>query len=123
MNTDNFEQWYKLNKNLSAPLQEWNKTTTELFQKITQHNLEIMTDNVSRFSEQLKRLSNAKKPDEFITIQKDCINEDISATITNFQKIVHNTLENIEEISKLCGTLYEPTTFTTKTRERERTDK
>ena len=103
MYTEGFDQWFKLCKNINTPFTEWNKTTTEVFRNITQQQLEILEDNMSRVSEQLKRLSGVKKPEDWITLQKDCITEDVTATMEYLQKMSHLSLETMTKMSKLCN--------------------
>lgn len=107
MYNEGFEQFFKLGKHISTPVEEWNKAAAGILHKVAEQNMEILNDNFSRFSDQMKRLSNVKRPEDLITLQKDCINEDISSVIENSQKIVHMSMENIEEITKLCGTVRE----------------
>lgn len=108
MTTEGFEQWFKMNKTFSAPLGDLGKSSMELFRRTIEQNLEIFGDNCSRFSDQLKRLSAVRKPEEFLTFQKDVINENMAAMTENFQKIMRITMENLEEMTKLFGALREP---------------
>jgi len=103
MYTEGFEQWFKNAKNMSVPFNEWNKAATDILRRTTQENIDLLGDNLSLFSDQLKRMSNAKKPEDFINIQKDCINEGMSAAIESMQKIVNLSMKNMEEITKLYG--------------------
>jgi hypothetical protein len=112
MNTEGFEQLFKM-KNLS-PLGDLGKTSTDIFHRITQQNLELISGNLSRISEHLKRLGNIKKPEDLLLLQKDFINENLTAAIENTQKIIHLTMENMEEFTKLCGSLRETAASTAK---------
>ncbi|TAK78887.1 MAG: phasin family protein [Gammaproteobacteria bacterium] len=119
MFTEGFEQFFKTNKNLSTPLTEWNKTYTEMCRRIAQKNIEQMGENVSRFSEQLKQLSNMRKPEDFIQWQKECLEEEMAASMEYAQEIIHTSMANMEELTKLCkstcGTWHESTMTAAKT--------
>lgn len=101
---ESFDQLFKVNKNLTAPVSEWNKTLNEIGKRIAEQNLEIIGDNFNRISSQLKRLSSVRKPEDLFNLQKDCLSENISASIDVAQKISHMAMENMEEIAKLWGT-------------------
>lgn len=103
MYLEGFEQWYKMNKNLSTPVSDLSKATTEIFKRITEQNLEIIGENYSRFSEQLRRLSTIRKPEDLLNFQRDCLNENWTAALKNSQRLMHLTLENFEELSRLYG--------------------
>jgi hypothetical protein len=121
MYNDSFEQWLKANKNFTAPLGEWNKLSTDLLRRISQENIEMMSDNFSRWSDQLKRFGDVKKPEDLINVLRECINENITATMENSQQLLHSTVEHMEECAKACGTLQEKTLKTAaKEKERER---
>lgn len=124
MYNEGFEQFAKLSKHITAPMSEWHKAATDIAQRMTQQQIEIVSENFSRLSDQMKRFSHIKRPEDVITLQKDCLNEDISAVIENSQKLVHMSMENMEELTKLCGTVREsvltPTFNNTDKRERER---
>lgn len=104
MYIEGFEQWFKLNKNIGMPLHEWNKITTDICKRMAAQNLEILGEGYSRFSERLKRLTNIKKPEDLINLQKDILNEDITLTLAYLQKMVHLSLENMDELAKSWGT-------------------
>src|SRR3990167_8312721 len=95
-----------MNKHLMNPLGEWNQAANEIFQKTMQQNLEIMGEHISRASDQLKHFSQLKNPNEFFNFQKDCINENMNACVECTQKIVSNTMEHMEELTKLCGSVW-----------------
>lgn len=120
MYIEGFEQWFKLNRNLSTPLSDWSKTTTELFRRTAQQHLEIMEENFSRWSDQIKRLSNVKKPEDFLNLQKDCMSENMNATLENIQKLTQISMKNVEELSKLCVSFREPITPKSMDKEREK---
>lgn len=109
MYTEGYDQWFKLNKNISAPLTELNQATTTMYKHMTEQHLELLGDNFTRLSDQLKRFTNARKPEDFINLQKECMNENITATIEGFQKILQTSMENFEEFTKLCNTFRDNT--------------
>lgn len=115
MYTEGFEQWFKMNKNMTGPLNEWNKTCTEMGRRIAQQNLEILGDNISRLSDRLKRLSSIRKPEDFFNLQKECLQEDMTAAIEGTQKLIHTTMQNMEEFTKLWGSVCNATQETTTT--------
>ena len=101
MYNENFEQWYKLNKNLGAPVSDLTKALAEMGKRISEQNVALFEENAARISNQLKRLGNVKKPEDFFELQKDCFSENITAGIETVQKIVRMSMENLEEISNL----------------------
>ncbi len=108
---EGYEQFLKMNKNLTGPMQDWYKLTTELYQHTMQQNLEIWSENVSRFSEQLKRLANVHKPEELLNEHRSILSEDMNAAVETMQKVMHTNMETVEEMSKLCGTFCESATL------------
>jgi hypothetical protein len=103
MYTEGFEKWFNLNNNLTNPLREWNKVTTEFTKRLAAQNIEMMNDQVTRFSHQLKILGNIKSPQEFIHLQNKWFNENLTANMEATQKIIRSTIENIEDITTLLG--------------------
>lgn len=103
MYTEGYSQWTKLNKQFAEPMSEWHKVTTELCQRLTEQQLDIMGEHLSRMSNQLKRLTNVRKPEDFINLQKECLSEDVTAAIECMQKVIHTSMENMEEIANICG--------------------
>lgn len=103
MYLEGFEQWYKMNKTFSSPVNDLGKATTEVFKRITEQNLEIIGENYTRFSDQLRRLSSIRKPEELMNFQRECWTENWSAVLRNSQKLMHLTLENFEELSRMYG--------------------
>jgi hypothetical protein len=104
MYNENFEQWYKLNKNLGAPISDFTKALTIIGKRVSEQNIELLEENTTRLSDQFKRLSNVKKPEDFFELQKDCFNENMSAGVETLQKLMQTSMENLEEISKLWST-------------------
>jgi len=110
MITDGFEQWLKLNKNLNTPITEWGKASSELYRHLSEENIEILNETLSRVAEQMKRLSNVRSPEDLLNLQKECISEDVHAMIKHWQKISHLQQEGVEEcIKSVSGTLHEST--------------
>lgn len=109
-NNHGFESFLNMGKNLQHPMSDLSKASTEICQRLVQENIEILEDNVSRFSDQLKRLARVRRPEELISLQKDCFNEGVSATIQNMQKYVHMSMESMEEFTKLAGSAQEVAT-------------
>lgn len=109
MYNEGFEQWLKMNRHLTGPLSDWTKASTEFCQRMTEQNLEMLNENMGRITEELKDLSNVRGPDSLLNWQKNCFNKEMTAAIENTQKLVHITMDNIQEFTKLCGTsLHEP---------------
>ena len=103
MYTEHYDHWFKANKNFATPLTEWNKATAEICQRAAQKNLELIGDNFSLLSDQLKRFTSIRKPEELVTLQKECLAENMNAAAECLQKIMHISMENMEEFTKLCG--------------------
>lgn len=104
MYIEGYEQWFKLNKNWSSPLTEWNKATTDICKRMATQNLEFISENYTRFSERLKRLSSIKKPEDLLNLQREMLNEDMTLALENMQKLIHISMENMDELAKLWGT-------------------
>jgi hypothetical protein len=100
MVTEGFENYYKLGKNFLNPWNDIGKTVLDLCRRANQGTLEIAGDNLTRTAEQLKRLSSVKRPEEIINLQKECLNENISAWMSDFQKLLNLSLNSFEEINK-----------------------
>lgn len=116
---EGFDQWLRLNKNLSGPISEWGRVTNEMYRRLLQQNLTLLGDRLELLSDQCRRLSTARKPEEFVSILKDCCSEGTKATVKEMETVLHSSMENMEEISKLCGSsLREPFIAATKTAER-----
>lgn len=104
MYTDGFEHFLKMSKSTTGPLNEWYKLMMDLYQHTAQQNLEILSENVSRFSDQLKRVANVHKPEELLNEQRNILSEDVNAAVETMQKVIHTNMESMEEMTKLCGT-------------------
>ena len=109
MYSESLDQWFKANKNFTNPFMEWNKLATEICRHVAEQNIELLGENVSRMSEQLKRISHVKRPDDLLNLQKEIITEDVAAVIENTQKVIHLALESMEQCTKLCGTMRDTT--------------
>lgn len=105
MNTENFEQWYKQSKNFANPMNELNKTMTDLCRRATQEGLEIVSDNVSLLSDQMKRLSNIRKPEDYLNLTREYMTENMNASMSNVQKIMQLSMRTLEEMSHLSNNL------------------
>lgn len=104
MVTEGFEQYYKLGKNFLNPWNDVGKTVLDICRRANQGTLEIAGENLNRTAEQLKRFSSAKRPEEIINLQKDCLNENITAWMGDFQKLLNLSLGSFEEINKTFST-------------------
>jgi hypothetical protein len=101
MYTEGFEQWMKMSKNMNVPLGDFGRAMTDICRRFAQQNAEMLSDNFELWTDQLKRLSSVRRPEDFLALQKDIINEDVSASIQCMQKCIHSTVEAIEECNKL----------------------
>ncbi len=108
MYTEGFEQWLKLGKNVAAPFGDFGKTATEIGRRAMEQHLELLGENFSRYSDQLRRLSNVRKPEELLQLQKECLSENVTATIENTQKLLRLSMENVSELTKAFSSLREP---------------
>ncbi len=100
MVTEGFEQYFKLGKNFTNPWSDVSKTILDLCRRVNQGTLEIAGENLDRTADQLKRFSSVKRPDEAINLQKECLNENITAWMSDFQKLMNLSLSSFEEINK-----------------------
>ena len=82
-------------------LNEWGKATAEFYQRLTQQNLDWMGEHCSRKSDQLKRLTHIRKPEDLINLQKDCFNEDMRELIESSQRWIHASIENMEYLTRM----------------------
>lgn len=116
MYTEQFDQWLKTSKNLTTPLTELNKATAEIYRKIAEQHLEILTENANRISDQVQRLSTIKHTDDLLILQKDCLNENAQAVIESMQIMLNTTLESIDTFNQIGRHFQEvqPTPKTTK---------
>jgi len=120
MRTQDFDQWFKISKNMTTPFHEWSKACMEMGKRLTQQQLDMLSENVSRLSDQFNRLSRIRRPEEWIDLQKDCLHENINASMETVQKLIQLSVENVTQFTNLCGTLHEQTI---KTAEKEKTSK
>lgn len=105
MYTEGFEQFIKASK--SVPFQEWNRASLGLLRRTFQQQCEIMSDNFALMSEQCKRYSQAKNADDFgdlLNLHRHMLSEDLNAMMRSFQRSLQNSMENLEELTKLYGT-------------------
>ena len=100
MLTEGFEQYFKLGKNFLNPWSDAGKTLTDFLRRTNQGTLEIAGDTLSRTAEQLKRFSTAKRPEEILNLQKECLNENVTALMSDYQKLINLSLGSFEEMNK-----------------------
>lgn len=112
MITEGFEHWMQLNKNLFKPFSEWNKFSTELCYKTMQDQLEFLNDRLSHLSDHCKQLMHVKKPEEFFNLQKDCMQEELKASMHHIEKTIKHLVEELQTFSNLCATTVEKTANT-----------
>lgn len=109
MVTEGFEQYLKLGKTFLNPWGDIGKTYMEIYRRANQEALTIAGENLNRTADQLKRFSDVKRPDELFNLQKEYLNENISAIMGDVQKLINISLGSIEEINKaFTTTLKEP---------------
>lgn len=104
MVTDAFEQYNKLGKNFLNPWSDVSKAFMDLYRRANQGSLEVAGENLTRAAEQLKRFSCVKRPEELLGLQKECLNENITAWMSDFQKLMNISLGSFEEINKTFTT-------------------
>ncbi len=106
MFTEGFEQLFKTSKHLSNPLSEWNKTCTDMCRRIAQKNVELVGENVSHFSEQMKKLSTIRKPEELLIWQKEAVEEQLTTNMKYAQELIQASMANVEELVSLFQHIY-----------------
>ena len=100
MVTEGYEQYFKLGKNFMNPWNDVNKTVWDICRRANQGALEIAGENLNRTADQLKRFSSVKRPEEVPALQKECLNENISAWMADFQKLLNLSMSGFEEVNK-----------------------
>ena len=108
MRNQTFEHASKLTQFMSPPLGEWGRLTMDICCRTAQQNLEMMGENLLLWSDQLKKLDNAKQPEDWLMIQKDFFNEAMSAGVENWQRLTNLAMENIESMSNIAGSAPNP---------------
>lgn len=83
-----------------SQLNNISKSATEVFRTLAEQQLEILSGNISLVSDQIKRLSNAKNPTDFLTTQKECLAEGVNTTVKNMQKVLNTSLESMQQLTK-----------------------
>lgn len=101
MNNEHIEQWLRFNRSLTGPVQALGKASTDMLRKSAERQLEIINDSCKVVADQLRRATHLRKPEDFVTFQKECSNEYLNAFSDNVQKMAHLGLENVEEMLKL----------------------
>src|SRR3990167_11536926 len=76
---------------------------------MTQKNFELANENVFRLSDQFKRLTEVKKPEELLHLQRDFINENMNACMQGMQTFITSCTECIDEGMKMSKPLYTAT--------------
>ena len=130
MFNENFEQWYK-NKNFFTSTDEFSKQITELChvcQHTSHKNLELANENIFRLSDQFKRLTNVRKPEDFFNLQRDFISENMNACVHGMQTLMSTCAEGMDEYMKLCNKFmtsnsYNPSRDSYSTRSYEKPEK
>lgn len=100
MVTEGFEEYYKMSKNFLSPMNDISKTVWNLCRRASQGSLEMVSDNLNRGAQQLKHFSAVKRPEELLQLQKECLQENISAWMSNAQKLTNLSMSYFEEINK-----------------------
>ena len=120
MYTEGFDQWMKMNKNFSSPMSDLSKATTNICRNLTQEGMEMLTDNISLVSDQMKRISSVRKPEDYLNLSRECITEDMNAWMSNIQKIMQLSMQTMEELTRLSSNLRETATNISKTNKSEK---
>jgi hypothetical protein len=110
MYTEGFQQWFKMNKNFGSPLMGWNKACAGMYQSISEQQLELLSGNLTLLSDQLKRFSQIKTPEDYFNLSRDVIQEDMNTLINNLQILLQATLLQLEEFINLTNTYTEKAT-------------
>lgn len=119
MENKEFENWLNF-KTLGQPFSELNSTISDIAKRTTEQNFGIYAEAFSRYTDQLKRLSNIKRPEDYLTLMKECFNENVSAFIENSHKVTQNASQNMQELTRIMMSLRDPMTATTKMMEKAR---
>lgn len=90
------------------------KATQEIYRRTAKENLEMISENLERLSDQVRRLSSVKKPEDLLTLQKECLSEDITATIQSTQRLMHLYMQNMEELTKVYSSVRDSAISATK---------
>lgn len=113
MYTGDMENMFK-EGGFGGSLTSLGKVTTDIYRRTAHENLELISDNLSRLSDQFKKLSNIKKPEDLISLQKECLSEDITATIQTSQKLMHLFMQNMEDLTHLYSDMRDTAISATK---------
>lgn len=100
MVTEGFEQYFKLGKSFLNPWNNLGKSYMEIYRRANQEVLDITGDSLQRTVNQLRDFSNVKRFNELSDLQKNCLNNNISAMMSDFQKLMNIYLGSIEELNK-----------------------
>lgn len=102
MFTEQYEQWFKA-MNKPQAMSEWTKLGTDIFQRSAAQQWRMVEENVTRITDQTKRFASVRKPEDFFNLQKECINENLTASINCVQTMMKSAMENVDAITKLCS--------------------
>jgi len=100
MVTEGYEQYINFGKNFTNPWNNMGKTALDIYRRVGQEALEITEENLIRTADQLKRCGSAKRPDEWFNLQKEFLNENLNAWLSNCQRCLNFGLGNVEEFNK-----------------------
>ncbi|MBA3661754.1 MAG: phasin family protein [Gammaproteobacteria bacterium] len=110
MYTEGFDQLFKINKNLTTPLNDATRLAAEICRRNAQKNLELVGENVLLFTNQLKRLSEIRQPQDLLYLQKNAMTEGLAIGMDTLQKVINLSMENIASMTKLYETVKAPAT-------------
>ena len=99
MKDTNYNQWTQFLKPFNLQWGDLQKTTSDIIKQNAEEQLQLVADNYSRLTDQLQRLSQVRNPEDYLSVQKDCFNENVSAMIRNGQTLTHLMAENIQALS------------------------
>lgn len=69
---------------------------------VAEEVFEIAGENLTRISNQMKRLTEVRKPEDFLNLQRECMEENIAAISKNTEKLMHLYAGRLEEWTKNC---------------------
>ena len=101
MYTQNFEKIFNINKDIPNPLNDWQKITTDYYQRLTKQQMAVMAKLLSRMTSQAKRMTTMRSPDEFIKIQQEIFEENVRDNIELSKDIMRQSLENVEQFNHM----------------------
>jgi hypothetical protein len=99
MSTEEFESTTKTET--FNPFTLLNKATS-VFCRLSGLNLEILGKGFLRYSDLLTQCSTAKKPEEILHVQKNCMEETLHTGLEDAQKLMHIYMDTLQTITR-CG--------------------